>query len=92
MFFSSQPPTVHPAGELFAPEVKGMASGIVVFVDCLIIFLVTISFGTLEDTLTRAGTFWLFAAICFGGVGYVAVFCYETKGKTLQQIQEHYRN
>ena len=78
-------------GELFAPEVKGTATGIVTSFNWGLAFLVTLTFSPLVEAITEAGVFWLFAAICFGGVGYVAVFCYETKGRTLQEIQEHFR-
>ena len=80
------------AGELFAPEVKGAASAIATCFNWSLAFLVTLTFSSLVEAITEAGVFWLFAAICFGGVGYVAVFCYETKGKTLQEIQEHFRS
>lgn len=79
-------------GELFAPEVKGTASGVATFFNWTLAFIVTLTFTPLVDGITEAGVFWLFCAICFAGVGYVTVFCYETKGKTLQEIQDHFRN
>ena len=79
------------AGELFAPEVKGAASGLAASFSWSLAFLVTLSFTPLVNGITEAGVFWLFAAICFGGVGYIAVFCYETNGKTLQEIQDYFR-
>ena len=58
----------------------------------MLFFLVTLTFNPLANAITEAGVFWLYSAICFGGVGYVAIFCYETKGKTLQEIQDHFRS
>ena len=80
------------AGELFAPEVKGAAGGIATAFNWSLAFVVTLTFTPLVNGITEAGVFWLFSAICFGGVGYVAVFGYETKGKTLQEIQDHFRS
>ena len=80
------------AGELFAPEVKGAAAGVATCFSWTLSFLVTLTFSSLVDGITEAGVFWLFSAVCFGGVGYVAVFFYETKGKTLQEIQDHFRS
>ncbi|KAF0297007.1 Facilitated trehalose transporter Tret1 [Amphibalanus amphitrite] len=79
-------------GELCAPEVKGVASGVAVAFNWTLAFIVTLTFQPLVDGITEAGVFWLFAAVCFAGVAYVTIFCYETKGKTLQEIQEHFRN
>ncbi|KAF0301002.1 Facilitated trehalose transporter Tret1 [Amphibalanus amphitrite] len=78
--------------ELFAPEVKGAAGGIATAFNWTLAFIVTLTFEPLVEGITEAGVFWLFAAICFGGVCYVTVFAYETKGKTLQEIQEHFRS
>ena len=69
-----------------------MASGVAVCFNYSLAFLVTLTFAPLVNALTQAGVFWLFSAVCFGGVGYTAIFCYETKNKTLQEIQEYYRN
>ena len=69
-----------------------MASGIAVCFNYSLAFLVTLTFAPLVAALTQAGAFWLFSGVCFLGVGYVAVFSYETKGKTLQEIQAHFRN
>ena len=91
-FFVMTPSVACSSGEVFAPEVKGAASGIVTCFRWTLVFLVTLTFNPLVSAITEAGVFWLYSAICFGGVGYVAIFCYETKGKTLQEIQDHFRS
>jgi SP family facilitated glucose transporter-like MFS transporter 8 len=74
-------------GELFAPNVKGVASSIAVCTNWTLVFLVTFSFGKLIDGLGEHSTFWSFAVIC----GVATVFIYylvpETKGKSLTEIQ-----
>ena len=79
-------------GELFAPEVKGVASGVATAFNWTLAFVVTLTFAPPVSGITEAGVFWLFAAICFAGVGYIVIFGYETKGKTLQEIQDHFRS
>ena len=71
---------------------KGVASGVATAFNWTLAFIVTLTFSPLVSGITEAGVFWLFAAICFGGVGYIVIFGYETKGKTLQEIQDHFRN
>ena len=80
------------AGELFAPEVKGTASGIASASNWLSGFVVTLTFTPLVNAITEAGVFWLYSAICCGGAVHVAIVVYETKGRTLQEIQEHFRS
>lgn len=46
---------------------------------------------TLQDSLTSAGTFWLFSSMCFINVIFTMVFVPETKGKTLEQIEATFR-
>jgi hypothetical protein len=44
----------------------------------------------LNRALGAAGTFWLYAAICFTGFLFVMLRVSETKGKTLEQIEKEY--
>lgn len=46
---------------------------------------------TLQDSLTSAGTFWLFSSMCFINVIFTIIFVPETKGKTLEQIEATFR-
>ena len=80
------------AGEMFAPEMRGMGACIGTTLTSLVTTLITVSFNGLVGAIHEAGVFWLFAAVCFAGVAYVTIFAYETKGKTLQEIQDHFRN
>jgi hypothetical protein len=50
-------------------------------------FVVTISFLTLLNAITNAGTFFLFAVITVAALGYFALQVPETKGRTLQEIE-----
>jgi SP family galactose:H+ symporter-like MFS transporter len=53
---------------------------------------VAVTFLTMVDLIGHAGTFWVYGIIAVGAW----VFCYrlvpETKGKTLEQIEAHWRS
>jgi hypothetical protein len=40
--------------------------------------------------LTEAGTFWFYAVVCALGTLFVLKFCPETKGRTLEEIQDFF--
>jgi len=78
--------------ELFSPEVKPLASSISTSFNWTLAFLVTKFFSTLSVKLTQAGAFW-----CFGGFTILTfLFCLffvpETKGKSLDEIQQLFRS
>ena len=50
-------------------------------------FLLTFTFPILNAALGAAGTFWLYAGICFTGFAFVLGCVPETKGKSLEQIE-----
>ncbi|KAI5693645.1 hypothetical protein M8J75_003013 [Diaphorina citri] len=74
-------------GELFAAEVKGIATGIAVAVNWIGAFLVTLCFGFLVRHFGSAATFWIFTVCCVVGTVFTFMVVPETKGKTLAQIQ-----
>lgn len=74
-------------GELFAPDVKGVASAIAVMFNWTLVFVVTQTFGPLNDSIGSAATFWLFASFMVLCTFFVAIKVPETKGKTNAQIQ-----
>jgi SP family galactose:H+ symporter-like MFS transporter len=52
---------------------------------------VAVSFLTLVGVLGQAGTFWLYGAIAVGAWIFFYLLVPETKGKTLEQIEAHWR-
>lgn len=74
-------------GELLAPEVKSIATSLTVLFNWVLVFVVTNSFGALNDNLGSDITFWIFAVIMALGTifGFKTVF--ETKGKSGTEIQ-----
>lgn len=75
-------------GELFSPEFKGLAIGIVCVLASLIEFCVVKSYQTLLNNYDRGITFGLFAGCCVVGTMFVFFLVPETKNKSLQEIQE----
>ena len=75
-------------GEMFDPNVKAKASGITVSVCWFLAFLLTKFVSNIEQALGNYASFWMFAGFCLVSVLYTIFLLPETKGKTLQQIQD----
>ncbi len=74
--------------EIFPNRVRGRAVSISVSALWIACFLLTFTFPVLNSALGSAGTFWLYAAICLAGFGFVLLRVPETKGKSLEQIEQ----
>lgn len=75
-------------GELFASEIKGIASGLAVMTNWFLVFVVTFSFPLMNSGLGGHVTFYIFAVIMAVGTLFVNFVVPETRGKSLQQIQQ----
>lgn len=77
--------------EIFPLEVRGIAMGIAVFSCWFWNFVVSATFLTLLNALGPTATFMLYASMCFIGL----LICYkivpETRGISLEQIEENIR-
>ncbi|XP_046429425.1 facilitated trehalose transporter Tret1-like [Neodiprion fabricii] len=74
-------------GELFSPQIKGIAGSSACTLNWLITFLVTRTYNDLVKAFGNYVTFWLYGLICALGVIFVIFIVPETKGKPLEQIQ-----
>lgn len=72
--------------ELFPTKQRGILSSFAGSFNLLIMFTVIITYHPLEDTITTAGTFYMYSVMCFLGVIFVVWFVPETKGKSLESI------
>ncbi|XP_030647519.1 solute carrier family 2, facilitated glucose transporter member 8 [Chanos chanos] len=77
--------------EIFSTKVRGLGSALCVLINWSCAFIVTKTFQSLMDLITRAGTFWLFSCLCALNVVFTIFFVPETKGKTLEEIQAHFK-
>ncbi|KAF4532913.1 hypothetical protein B566_EDAN001517 [Ephemera danica] len=75
-------------GELFPGHIKGAASALACVENYILCFAVTKTFQNLLDTLGSSFTFWIFAGICAIGTVFVFFRVPETKGKSLEEIQQ----
>ncbi|OXA56451.1 Facilitated trehalose transporter Tret1-2 [Folsomia candida] len=78
-------------GEILPLQVKGLAGCILTSAKWFMSFLVTKFFQDLLFALGSAGCFWLFGAFCAAGFIFVAAFVPETKGRSLDEIQQEFR-
>ncbi|XP_044950620.1 sugar transporter ERD6-like 16 isoform X3 [Hordeum vulgare subsp. vulgare] len=73
--------------EIFSIDMKGIAGSLVTLVSWIGSFAISYSFSFLMDW-NSAGTFFLFSATSLVTVLFVARLVPETKGRTLEEIQE----
>jgi sugar porter (SP) family MFS transporter len=74
--------------EIFPNRVRGLAVSIAVSALWIACFVLTFTFPVLNRALGASGTFWLYAAICFAGFAFVQRCVPETKGRSLEEIEQ----
>jgi sugar porter (SP) family MFS transporter len=74
--------------EIFPSKIRGPAVSIAVTALWSACFVLTYTFPFLNRALGASGTFWIYAAICGAGFVYLAARLPETKGKSLEAIEE----
>lgn len=75
-------------GEIFATNVKEMATSLSIAYGSLLAFLAAKFFEPLSNAWGRYTMFWIFAGTCVLGFFFVWFFVPETKGRTFAEIQE----
>jgi SP family sugar porter-like MFS transporter len=76
--------------EIFPNRIRGAAVSLAVSALWIACFVLTISFKPINVALGAAGTFWLYGAICLVGFLFLFRFVPETKGRTLEEIEEQF--
>lgn len=76
--------------EIYPLRVRGLAMGIATMANWGFNLVVALTFLLLVQGLGAAGTFWLYAAVSIGALFFSHRFVPETKGRTLEQIAEHW--
>lgn len=74
--------------EIFPSRVRGAAVSVAVTALWSACFVLTYTFPFLNRALGASGTFWIYAAICGLGFLYLAMRLPETKGKSLEAIEQ----
>jgi MFS family permease len=73
--------------EIFPNRVRSQAVSIAVSALWVASFTLTYTFPLINHALGSSGTFWGYAAICMLGSVFIFVFVFETKGRTLEEIE-----
>jgi SP family sugar porter-like MFS transporter len=74
--------------EIFPNRVRGVAMSVATFSLWSACFLLTYTFPWLNRVLGTAGTFWLYSGICLVGFLVIRSRLPETKGKSLERIEQ----
>jgi sugar porter (SP) family MFS transporter len=78
--------------EIYPLKVRGAAMSAVTVTNWTLNLVVAVTFLTLVGILGHAGTFWLYGVIAICAWVFLYRLVPETKGKTLEQIEEHWRS
>lgn len=73
--------------EIFPNRIRGTAISVAVSALWIACFILTYTFPILERGIGTGNTFWIYAAICAVGFGFIRWFVPETRGKSLEQIE-----
>lgn len=74
--------------EIFPNRVRGLASSVAILSLWGAYFILVFTFPILAETLGTYGPFWMYAVICLIGFFFVLSKVRETKGKTLEEMED----
>ncbi len=74
--------------EIFPNRVRGLAMSVSTFALWAACFVLTYTFPLLNKVLEASGTFWLYGLICVMGFWFILKKLPETKGKSLERIEQ----
>ncbi|RZJ81365.1 MAG: MFS transporter [Flavobacterium sp.] len=75
--------------EIFPNKIRGSASSVAIVSLWLAYFVLVFTFPILAESLGTFGPFYLYAIVCFLGYLFVLKKVKETKGKTLEELEEN---
>ena len=73
--------------EIFPNKIRGMAMAVSTFALWSACFVLTYTFPLLNNGLGAYGTFWVYGVICLLGFWFIKKHLPETKGKSLEEIE-----
>jgi sugar porter (SP) family MFS transporter len=74
--------------EIFPNRIRASAVSITVATLWVASFVLTYTFPILNRSLGTSGAFLIYASICFSGAAFVALSVSETKGRSLEKLEE----
>jgi sugar porter (SP) family MFS transporter len=78
--------------EIFPNKIRGLATSVAVISLWAAYFILVFTFPVLAKELGTYGPFWMYAAICLLGFFFVKWKVKETKGKTLEELENIIRH
>ena len=78
--------------ELIPLRVRGAGVGIATCVNWTSAIIITGAFKDYEQVVKPWGVSWSFSLMCFLAIIFVTVFIPETKGRSLEQIESHFKS
>ncbi|MFX1296613.1 MAG: sugar porter family MFS transporter [Promethearchaeota archaeon] len=77
--------------EIYPLKIRGLAMSIVTEVNWGANFIIALTFLTLIQLIGTFGTFWLYAGLGIIALIFTYLYVPETKERTLEEIEEHWR-
>lgn len=78
--------------EIFPQKLRGAGMGIAVFFNWSVNFTIGLLFPLFVEQFSLSTTFFIFVALGIGALTFVHHYLPETKGKTLEEIEAHFRS
>lgn len=78
--------------EIFPTRVRGLAGGLTACMCYVFNFIFVKTYLMMVETMGDYGVFGFYGSMALLGTIFVAIFLPETKGKTLQEIEDYFRN
>nr|CAH7719447.1 unnamed protein product [Callosobruchus chinensis] len=76
------------AAEIFPTKIRVIGICAVSFLNWIIVFILTKTFEDIVHAITLGKMFWLYACSCLISIAFVKFFVTETRGKSLEEIQD----
>jgi predicted MFS family arabinose efflux permease len=77
--------------EIYPLRIRGQAMSVGTIVNWSANLIVAVSFLTLTQVLGTSATFWLYGAVSIGALLFAFFLVPETKGRSLEEIEAHWR-
>lgn len=78
------------AAEVFPGQIRGTATGLITCLAYVFNFITVKVYPSMVNNMGKEGVFCFYGAMALAGTIFIVLFLPETKGKTLQEIEEYF--